>query len=84
MDKLSRQIEPHPRRDYYRARFLRDLFRARPPVFIDAVGVGNFVYEDRTEYGHETFPELRDYINQNYYLVRDLNGTRIYLRNDRS
>lgn len=81
--QTARQIEPHPRRDYYRARFLKDLVRNRPPIFIDAVGVGNFVYEDRAKCGHETFPALRDYVDQNYYLVRDLNGTRIYVRNDR-
>jgi hypothetical protein len=79
----SRQIEPHAERNYYRARFLRDLLRSRPPVFIDAVGPGNFVYEDRTQDAHETFPELRDHIANNYRLVRDVEGSRVYVRNDR-
>lgn len=79
----SRQIEPHAERDYYRARFLRDLVRSRPPVFIDAVGPGNFVYEDRAQDAHETFPELRDHIANNYHLVRDIEGSRVYVRNDR-
>jgi len=81
--QTSRQIEAHPRRDYYRARFLQDLVRSRPPVFVDAVGPENFVYEDRSRDGHETFALLDDYIEQNYHLVRELNGTRIYVRNDR-
>ena len=79
----SRQIEPHAERDYYRARFLRDLVRSRPPVFIDAVGPGNFVYEDRAQDAHETFPDLRDHIANNYHLVRDVEGSRVYVRNDR-
>src|SRR5262249_53831417 len=64
--ETSHQIEPNDYRDYYRDRFLQDLLRSRPPVFIDAVGTGNFVYEDRNEMAHETFPELRDYIANNY------------------
>jgi hypothetical protein len=81
--QTSRQIEPHPRRDYYRVRFLQDLVRAQPLVFVDAVGHGNFVYEDRAQCGHETFSDLRDYLEQNYHLVVDLDGARIYVRNDR-
>jgi hypothetical protein len=79
----ARQIESHAERDYYRARFLRDLVRSQPPVFIDAVGPGNFVYEDRAQDAHETFPELRDHIAGNYHLVRDVEGSRVYVRNDR-
>jgi hypothetical protein len=79
----SREIDPHPEREYYRSRFLGDLLRARPPVFVDAVGPGNFVYEDRAEFAHETFPALRDYLVNNYRLVRDVAGTRIYVRSDR-
>jgi len=81
--QTSRQLESHPRREYYRARFIEDLRRAAPPVFVDAVGPGSFVYEDRAESGYETFPALRDYIDNNYHLLREINGARIYLRNDR-
>ncbi|HZR78025.1 MAG TPA: hypothetical protein VFA58_02400 [Chthoniobacterales bacterium] len=81
--QTSRQIEPHPRLGYYRSRFMQDLLQTKPPVFVDAVGPGNFVYENRAESEHETFPELRDYIQNNYYLVRDLDSSRIYVRNDR-
>ncbi len=81
--ETSHQIEPHEYQNYYRDRFLRDLRRSQPPVFIDAVGAGNYVYEDRNELAHETFPELRDYLASNYQLVRDVDGTRVYIRNDR-
>jgi hypothetical protein len=79
----SRQIEPHLGRDYYRTRFLRDIDRSRPPVFVDAVGPGNFLYEDRAQEAHETFPELRDYIAANYHFVVEVGGSRVYVRNDR-
>ena len=80
----ARQIEPSPQRDYYRARFLRDLRRSQPRVFVDAIGGENLMYHDRTAAGHETFPELRDYLAADYRLVRDVEGTRIYVRNDKS
>ena len=79
----SRQTDPYHYRGYFRTRYLRDLSRTRPPVFVDAVGVGNFIHENRGKSAHETFPELRDYIAENYHLVRDVEGTRIYVRNDR-
>lgn len=79
----SRQTDPPRYRDYFRSRFMGDLVKSWPPVFIDATGPGNFVFEDRAQKGHETFPELRDYIVTNYYLARDVEGSRIYVRNDR-
>ena len=79
----SRQMDPYRFRAYFRARFIGDLLRTRPPVFIDAVGPGNFVYKYRAKSGHEIFPELRDYIAENYHMVCDVEGTRVYVRNDR-
>src|SRR5438045_4079865 len=81
--ETSHQIEPHEYQNYYRDRFLRDLLRSQPRIFIDAVGPGSFVYQDRNELAHETFPELRDYLANNYQLLRDVDGIRIYVRNDR-
>ena len=79
----QRQTDPYRYRDYFRARFIRDLSRTRPPVFVDAIGVGSYLYENRAKSAHETFPELRDYIADNYHLVQDVGGSRVYVRNDR-
>lgn len=76
------EIQYTPQIDYYRARYLADLQRSRPSVFIDTVGPGNFVFEDRAGSGHEIFPALRDYISQHYRLVADIDHTRIYVRAD--
>lgn len=78
----ERLIDYSPSMQYYRGRYLKDLQNNAPPVFVDAVGPGNFVYVFRNV-AHEHFAELAGYIGENYTLVADLDGTRIYVRNDR-
>jgi len=78
----ERLISYSPNREYYRARYLSDLQRTAPPVFIDAVGPGNFVYQQR-DVAHELVPELAAYIAAHYKQVADVDGTRIYARHDR-
>jgi len=80
----SRQIEEAPKEGrYYRDRYMSDLMKSRPPVMIDAVGDGNFSYHDRDAEGHETFGALDSFMRANYRQVGDIEGTRIYVRNDR-
>ena len=77
------EIPDHPYRDYFRRLYLTDLRRSDPPVFVDAVGPGNFYFEDR-KFAHDAvFPELAAYIRTHYTQVADLEGSRIYVRNDR-
>lgn len=71
-----------PYRAYHRARYLADLTRNQPVVFLDSVGPGAFAYHTRSEHGHEAFPELAAYIGKNYALLVDLGMERIYLRHD--
>lgn len=73
---------PTPLQNYFRWRYLHDLQRTRPPVFIDAVGPGNFWFTDRRD-AHESYPELRDFITKEYRQVADINSCRIYVRLDR-
>ena len=80
----ERQIRESDQRDtYYRPRYLEDIRSNRPTFFVDAVGKGSFSFQDRTVDAHETFPELADYINAHYTLLRDLESMRIFVRNDR-
>jgi hypothetical protein len=79
----SRQIDRTESRARYQERYLSDLMQSRPPVFADAVGDGNFSFHDRYASGHEIFTELNGYIRANYRQVADIDGTRIYVRNDR-
>jgi hypothetical protein len=51
-------------------------------VFADAVGPGGFAFTDRDR-AHECFPPLRDWVRGHYTQIADLDGTRLYVRNDR-
>ena len=76
------QIATGPLQSYFLRRYLEDFQRADPPVFIDAVGPGNFVFEDRNR-AHESFPPLRAAIAARYTYVVTLGGARLYVRHDR-
>ena len=68
-------------RGFYRERFLRDMKRNRPAMFIDATGensFGDFVNRERT--GFERFPEIRAYIEANYVKSAERFGERFYSR----
>lgn len=78
-----RQIEGGPQRAYYRQRYLADLVKSRPPVFLDVVGRRAFKFTDRERYGHEVFPELAEHIARHYRLVAETEGRRIYVSNER-
>lgn len=77
-----RCIFDHPLRDAYRERYVRDLERSRPPVFIDAVGHSLWV-NDRATQGYESIAPLRAFVAAHYHFVDDIDKTRIYVRNDR-
>ncbi len=76
------QIYAGPLQPYFLRRYLEDFRTANPPVFADAVGPGNFAFEDRGR-AHECFPPLRDEVRARYTQVADLDGTRLFVRNDR-
>ncbi|HEX7630635.1 MAG TPA: hypothetical protein VF388_00765, partial [Lacunisphaera sp.] len=74
-------IEDNPQQAYHRAAYLADLQRARPAVFVDAVGPGAFVFTDRRQ-AHENFPALADFIRQYYTLVMEEPDARVYARKE--
>jgi hypothetical protein len=71
-----------PQQDYYRRRYLNDLQAHPPKVFLDAVGPHQFGYPNRETAGYETFPELREYVMNNFYLAGDIDGVRVFARKD--
>jgi hypothetical protein len=81
--ETERQLKPGPQREYYRARYLQDIQRNAPAIFLDAVGGSNYVFRDRGKHAHETFPELASFIAERYALVGELDGCRIYARKDK-
>lgn len=78
------QIQPGPLQAHLRARFLADLVRNRPAVFVDAVHPGAFSYNDRTRHAHEIFPALGEWLETHYDFVGDYDGHRIYRRRESS
>jgi hypothetical protein len=77
------EITDCPYRDYFRRRYLADLQRSAPPVFVDAVGPGNFYFQSRRFAPEAIFPELAAYLRAHYSQVAELQGSRIYVRKDR-
>lgn len=67
----------------HRQRYMQNITRSKPAVFIDAVGENCVWLTDRSRFGHETFPELNAYVSKYYRYTREVNHTRIYVRNDR-
>jgi len=78
------QIEPSPYRQYFRQVYLGDFLRARPAVFVDAVGPEAFSYTDRAATGFETFEGLRDAVARDYRQIGEMDGARLFVRKDRT
>jgi hypothetical protein len=75
------QIVANPYQDYFRQRFMSDILKQPPLVFVDAVAPGSFRYIDRATQGHEIFPQLDAFISEHYTLKEDVAGVRIYTAN---
>ncbi len=75
------QISETPLQAFYRQRYLRDLERGSPAWFVDATGPGAFVFDNRSYFGHETLPELAEYVAHHYTPVAEFGHRRIYRRN---
>jgi len=81
-NRTIRSVFNHSMREVYRRRYLADLMRSRPPVFVDAVG-NSLWLNDRPTQAHESFPELKTFVMANYILAGERTNTRVYIRNDR-
>ncbi|MBV9657718.1 MAG: hypothetical protein JO295_06370 [Verrucomicrobia bacterium] len=80
--QCEHQMLPGRLRGYYRRRYLADLKKIRPPVFMDAVAPVAAGFQDRAVFGLETFPELARYVGENYALRDEVQGVRIFVRKD--
>ena len=67
----------------HRARYMRNIQASRPPVFMDAVGPTSTWLNDRSIYGYEMFPELKNYIDTHYRFVGEFDHIRVFARLDR-
>ena len=76
----SHQLFPTPYLQYFQERYMKDIQRSRPIVFVDAVTPGGFFkMNDPATQSHENFPALAHYVRENYDLREQVNGIRIYV-----
>lgn len=80
----ERCIFQHPLREAYRQKYLSDIKRTRPAIFIDAVGKNSVWVQDVATQGYESFPELARYIRENYRYLGEIDDTRLFIRQDRA
>lgn len=80
----ERCIYPHPLRERYRSRYLSDLERNRPVVFIDAVGKNSLWLQDTLTQRYRSFPKLASYIDAHYVQVGSPQGNHLFIRKDRA
>lgn len=77
--QTERQIQPSPYRDYFRHRYISDLRKHPPRVFVDAIAPGAFGYDNPAAHGMESFPELASFVQDGYVLKEKVSGVRIFV-----
>lgn len=78
-----RCVYPNPMRHRYQERYVADLARSLPPVFVDAVGPNSLWLNDRATQAHESIAPLKALVAHRYTLLGEVEHTRVYVRNDR-
>jgi hypothetical protein len=65
-------ISAGPYQGYFQQRYLDDLRKSRPPIFIDAIANGVFMWNWPLSGTHESFPALAGFIDENYALYKSV------------
>ncbi|RYF78432.1 MAG: hypothetical protein EOO39_01435 [Cytophagaceae bacterium] len=79
-----RSIMPHSLLGAYQRKYLEDIKRTQPALFVDATGPSSLWMTDTARFRHERFPALDQYVRAHYTLMKQIGTERIYLRNDRT
>lgn len=69
-------------REHFRERFMSDLRANPPPVFVDAVAPGAFLFNDRATQGIEAFSQLEIFVRDHYTQREEVAGVRIFVANN--
>jgi hypothetical protein len=78
------QIEKIPLQHYYIERYILDLQKNKPLLFVETVAPNFFAYHDRSIAGYENFPLIKKFIDENYTYDTEIGGARIFTRKDYS
>jgi hypothetical protein len=76
-------VRPGPLQSFYLNRYAADLARNKPAFFVDTVAPKEFYFTQRENYGHDIYPGVKAVVEQNYRLLADIEGVRIYLLKNR-
>ncbi len=75
-------LEPGVLQTQFRARYLADLTRSRPALFIDTIGPASLNLRAPELRHDQNFPALGELIRADYDLVEEAEGARIYRRKE--
>lgn len=78
----SSQLAQWRYQNYYIERYVEDLKLRNPSWFVDVVGMGAFVFEDRRLFAHEAIPAVANVVAERYDLVAEFKNLRVYHRKD--
>jgi virulence-associated protein VapD len=71
------QIVDGTQQDYYLNRYLDDLKRNKPTLFVDATG-RNSIYLQDLKYRHENYMQIKNFVTKHYELVASIEDVRIF------
>lgn len=75
-----RSAMEHSLQKIYFQRYIRDMIRTRPTIFVDAITSETLWMDDTARYAHENYPKLAQYISDNYSLKATIKGVRVYVK----
>lgn len=79
---FERAVAAGPYQRYFRQRFLADLINSKPALFLDSASRFSLTYQDPKFTHDQSYPELAALIREQYVLVDEVLGARIYRRRD--
>lgn len=68
----------HSLQEQYYKRYLSDMKRTGPAIFVDAITSNTLWMDNPKKYGHQNYPELAQFIAENYTLKEEIKGVKIY------
>lgn len=75
-------INEGPFQKYFLSAYLSDLAKNKPKIFLDAITPHAAKFFYRKDFGFENFPDVKQYIDLHYNFVAEIEGYRIFVRND--
>lgn len=79
-----RSAMEHSLQGVYLERYVRDMIRTKPAIFVDAITPETLWMDDPIKYGHQNYPALAKEISTHYTLKATIKGVKIYARNSKT